>query len=129
MLVVRTSLKYSPIHGLGCFAEENIKKGQIVWEFDSRFDLEFSEDELKNFSPSYLDFLKVYSYTVIKDQKKIYVLCGDHARHMNHSESPNLLEAGTVNGQNIAARDIQAGEELTCNYLDFDDDAHLKLGK
>jgi SET domain-containing protein len=42
---------------------------------------------------------------------------------MNHSEKPNLLDLET----NIAARDIQAGEELTCNYYLFDLDADRKL--
>ena len=50
-------------------------------------------------------------------------LCGDHAKHMNHSDDPNLLDLET----NVAARDIAAGEELTCNYYIFDLDASRKL--
>lgn len=46
---------------------------------------------------------------------------------MNHSESPTLLE--TADGLNVAARDISAGEELTCNYNEFDKEAFHKLGK
>jgi SET domain-containing protein len=44
---------------------------------------------------------------------------------MNHSESPSLLE--TADGYNIAAHDIRKGEELTCNYQEFDRNADQKL--
>jgi SET domain-containing protein len=46
---------------------------------------------------------------------------------MNHSENPNLIEAGDGNAYNVAARDIKVGEELTCDYNAFDTDATFKL--
>ncbi len=46
MLVVKTFLKFSPIHGLGCFAGEDLKKGQLVWRFDPGIDLTFTEEEV-----------------------------------------------------------------------------------
>lgn len=125
MLVVRTSLRHSPIHGLGCYADEVIKKGQTVWRMDSGIDLEFSEEDLKKFPRSFVEFLKIYAYSPISEVEKKYILCIDHARHMNHSEDPNLIE--TEDGRNIAARDIKAGEELTCDYSKFDRDYLLKL--
>jgi SET domain-containing protein len=126
MLVVKTFLKYSSIHGLGCFAGEDIKKGQLVWRFDSGIDLTFGPDELKNLPMPFQEFLKIYAYSPAREPKS-FILCVDHARHMNHSEKPSLLE--TIEGHNIAARDISCGEELTCNYHDFDSDAETKLLK
>ncbi len=124
MMCVKSSVKYSPIHGLGCFADEKIKKGQVVWELNPKIDLEFSETELAAFSEITKDFLRTYSYGQQNASGKCYVLCGDHARHMNHADDPNLLE---VNGKNVAARDIEAGEELTCDYTIFDLDYRQKL--
>jgi SET domain-containing protein len=46
---------------------------------------------------------------------------------MNHSDHANLIEAGNGDAFNIAARDILAGEELTCDYNAFDTDASFKL--
>lgn len=128
MLLVRTSVRFSPIHGLGCFAEEDIPKGKVIWRFDPLLDLAIPEESIRNFPPAVSEFLQIYSYAEIRGGKKMYILCGDHARHMNHSESPNLLE-GYDHGEstNIAARDIKAGEELTCNYNEFDADASIKL--
>jgi hypothetical protein len=125
MLLVKTILKYSPIHGLGCFANEDIKKGDIVWMFRPDIDLVFTEKEIKNLPDSFCDFLKVYAYSPLHEKEKVFILCADHARHMNHSEGPSLLE--TDDGMNIASRDILIGEELTCNYHDFDQEADSKL--
>ncbi len=127
MLTVKTYLKYSEIHGLGCFAGEDIKKGQTVWRLDPGIDLVFTEEELKKLPDSFSEFLKVYAYSPLNDTEKKYILCADHARHMNHDENPNLLE--TPDGLNVALRDIKAGEELTCDYTQFDKDASYKLGK
>jgi SET domain-containing protein len=133
MLIVKTKLKYSEIHGLGCFAAEDIKKGQTVWRFDQGIDLTFSENDLKQLPTSFVEFLKTYAYSPLNyncnnnDNDKKYILCADNARHMNHSDDPNLDE--TPDGLNIALRNIKIGEELTCNYNQFDKDAAFKLGK
>jgi SET domain-containing protein len=125
MLIVKTHLKYSEIHGLGCFAGEDIKKGQTVWRFDPGIDLVFTEEQLKKLPPSFTDFLKVYAYSPLNESDKKFILCADHARHMNHDGNPNLLE--TPEGLNVALRNIKAGEELTCDYTQFDKDASDKL--
>jgi len=58
-------------------------------------------------------------------------LCADNAKHMNHSDSPNVVNGEDGDGveTNVAARDIEAGEELTCDYYSFDLDAARKLGR
>lgn len=127
MLLVKSFLKFSEIHGVGCFAAEDIKAGQIVWKFDPILDVEYTEEQAKSFHPAVTNFLSMYAYGQQEGGKKTFILCGDHARHMNHSEAPNLVEAGDGNAYNIAARDIKAGEELTCDYNAFDTDASFKL--
>ncbi len=120
MFTIKASVKFSPIHGLGCFAEQDIKKGEVVWRFDPRFDLEFEEASLGNLPPVTEEYLRMYTYGQITNGKKMVVLCGDHARHMNHSDHANVLEEGHDPGINIAGRDIKKGEELTCDYNSFD---------
>lgn len=125
MLIVHTTLKYSEIHGLGCFAAQDIKKGEVVWKLDTEFDLIFKVKDLQLHPAPFVQFLKMYSYRPIDSAEDVLILCCDHARHMNHSTEPNLLEG--VDGSNIAARDIKAGEELTCDYTLFDKDIDHKL--
>jgi hypothetical protein len=47
---------------------------------------------------------------------------------MNHSDTPNLYDTPD-NLQELASRDIEVGEELTCNYFLFDLHAAEKLGQ
>ncbi len=128
MLLVRTYVGPSPIHGTGCFAAERIKKGQVVWVLDKRIDGVIPVADLPQFPAPTQEFLLMYGYQTMHDDEKIIVLCGDHAKHMNHSEDPNLIEIADPDGADIAARDIELGEELTCNYYDFDLDGPRKLG-
>jgi SET domain-containing protein len=127
MLLVKSFLKFSEIHGVGCFTAEDIKAGQVVWSLDPILDVEIDANKISELPASVQSFLFMYAYGQISEEKKTFILCGDHARHMNHSEKPNLIEAGDGNAFNIAVRDIKAGEELTCDYNSFDTDASFKL--
>ena len=115
MFLVRTSLRPSAIHGIGVFTDEPIQKGQLVWEFDERIDLRIPLDEMKNFPPAMQEFLFHLSYVELVDGRKMMTLCADNAKYVNHADLPNLLDSED-NLREIAARDIAAGEELTCNY-------------
>jgi len=69
----------------------------------------------------------MYGHVEMRDGEKIVILCGDHAKHMNHSDEPYVIEGDEDRQDNIAARDIEVGEEMTCNYYSFDLDATRKL--
>jgi len=124
MLLVRTEVKPSPIHGLGVFALEPIKKGQLIWEYDERIDERIREDELDTLPEAIQEFLSIYGYIEVLDGVRVVTLCGDNSRHMNHDDNPNCLGVGPVN---VAAWDIGVGEELTCDYYSFDPEAAAKI--
>jgi SET domain-containing protein len=126
MLLVKTSIHPSDIHGLGVFSNEAIKKDQVVWQHDPRIDIRFAYDELDSFPESMQYFFSIWGYVEMVDGKKVVTLSTDHARHMNHSDDPNLIDHGE---KLVAAHDIAAGVELTCNYHDSDLEANHKLGK
>lgn len=115
MLLVKTQVKSSPIAGLGLFAAEPIKAGDVWWRFDERIDRTFSQDDYENLPEQTKDWLKTYAYL----QGGIWVLCGDHGMFVNHSETPNSITAGN---ESIALRDIAAGEEIVENYREFCED-------
>jgi len=123
MLLIKTSLRLSPIHGIGCFTEEKIRNGQVIWEFDERIDLRIPVSKLSEYPLPIQEFLSIYGYAEMYEGQKVMILCGDHSRHFNHSENPNLMDTPL---KSIAIRDIEAGEELTCNYHSFDLDADQK---
>ena len=128
MFVVRTSLRPSSIQGLGCFAEEPIRKGQVVWQFDPRLDIRIPLAELSSFPPALQEHFRTYTYVEQIGDQELMVYCADLSKHMNHSDSPNLIDTPD-NLQEIAACDIVVGEELTCNYFASDLHAAEKLGR
>lgn len=126
MFVVKTSLRPSLIQGLGCFAEEPIHKGQIVWEFDPRLDIRIPFSALDQFPDFMREHFIVYTYVEMLNGQEMMVYCADFSKHMNHSDDPNLFDTED-NLREIAVRDIAVGEELTCNYYKSDLHATEKL--
>ncbi|MBF0561154.1 MAG: SET domain-containing protein [Alphaproteobacteria bacterium] len=122
MLQVKTYISASSIHGIGLFAAEPIPKGTVIWRFDERIDRRFTRAERNELPQPTLSFITTYSYPEVVGGD-VYLLDGDHARFMNHSDNPNTdCEKDT-----ISIRDIAYGEELLCDYRQFDPDHFKKL--
>jgi uncharacterized protein len=121
MLLVRTSLRPSPIHGMGCFAEEPIKNGQVIWVFNPFMDVRLPVEEVAKFPEAIREFWGMYAYEEIHNEVRTATLSCDFSRHMNHSATPNIHKGTT------ATRDIEVGEELTCDYYTFALDADRLL--
>lgn len=121
MLKVKTYLDRSGLHGIGLFASEEIKEGEIVWQLNRMVDICFTPEQWKAMhaecSPESLAEIQKYSYK----EGGNYYLCADNAQFMNHSEhNPNVHNM--PGGQSmVAMRNISKGEELTCNYFQYCD--------
>ncbi|MBD2767882.1 SET domain-containing protein [Hymenobacter sp. BT664] len=106
-----TELRFiSPEIGFGVVATKLIPKGTITWVFDS-LDQIISPRALQQMDPLQQVFLEKYCY---RDHHGDYVLCGDHARFVNHSFRSSCIS--TAYDCELAVRDIQPGEELTDDY-------------
>ena len=114
MMMVDTELRLSPIHGIGVFLLEPVRKGGLVWRFDSRVDRVYSEDEAATLPDRMQRFLRTYS--TFHAATGLWVLCGDNGRHFNHSDTPNTVSDGIAFGHDHAAEDLAAGAELTSDY-------------
>jgi hypothetical protein len=116
MLLVKTQLGISPIHGIGLFAAQFIPKGTVTWEYSPDFDKSYEEGDVARMHHAVKEQFLRYAY--FDNALCRYVLCFDDQRFINHcSESPNILS--TVR-RDVAARDIYEGEELVCNYNCYD---------
>lgn len=128
MFVVRTSMHYSLIHGGGVFLEQPVQQAQVLWPYDPRLDLAILADEIEDYPLVVQDYFRVDTFTAGVGGQLVRILCADNARHVIHENTPNLID--TPDGlQEIAARDIAEGEELTCNYFTSDLEAAAKLGR
>lgn len=113
MLLVKTYLDKSPIHGLGVFAGEFIRKNTRIWRFVEGFDRFYSPKEFARLPKPARDFIRFHGYRVDGE----ILLTVDHDRHMNHSDAPNTY---LKNGYAIARVNIRKGEEITNDYREFD---------
>ena len=117
MFLVPVRLGLSPIHGFGVFAAEPIPSGTRVWEFTEGVDYRLPEPVVESCPEPYQADLLKYAY---RDSNGDYILCGDAARFMNHSDNPSCDDSGDL--YTVARIDIAAGQELTCDYRTFDAD-------
>lgn len=115
MFRVPTYVSRSSIHGFGVFAAEPITRGTVIWMFDEGADWMLSEQEMAAFPQKLQAQMEAWTYQA---EDGNYVLCSDGAKFMNHSFEPNCDDSGWL--QTVAAKDIAAGEELTCDYREFD---------
>lgn len=117
MLLIDTYVGPSPIEGVGVFAAEPIKAGQLIYRFDPDFDRLISRSEFQALPASIQRFVDRYTYPH-PAQPDVFVLDADNGRHMNHCEDPNTDFRDAIYGR--AVRDIAPGEEITCNYAEFE---------
>ncbi|MGK9165729.1 SET domain-containing protein-lysine N-methyltransferase [Inquilinus limosus] len=112
MFLVPTYVAPSAIHGLGVFAAAPIAKGTPIWRFDPAIDKVVPQDVVAALPEVPRRFFETYAY-LSPDIPGGYVVNGDDARFLNHDDDPNTDNSGPVT---LAARDIAAGEEITCDY-------------
>lgn len=113
MLLVKTYLDNSPIHGIGVFAGEPIPKGTKVWTFADGFDRCFTERQFRKLPKPAREFIGYYGYRV---DGEIILTC-DNDRYTNHSDNANTH---WHRGFMRARRAIAKGEEITNDYREFD---------
>jgi SET domain-containing protein len=113
MLLIKTYLDESVIHGLGVFASEYIRKGTKVWRFVPDFDRVWSPREFAKLPKPARDFIQRHGYRVDGE----ILLTADHDHHINHSEDANTR---WHNGHIVARRDIPKGTEITNDYRMLD---------
>ncbi len=121
MLLVKTKIQESPIHGVGLFADQFIPKGTEVWRFTHGFDQKFTREQILSFP----ELVQIYLYKYSWKSKKtgLYCFSSDNGKYFNHSENPNVLSS-YENGEDEvitrAIRDIQIGEEILDDYSSFE---------
>jgi uncharacterized protein len=115
MIIVPTYLNNSQIHGFGVFAKQFIAKGSKVWEFHPTFDIRFSEEELNALPEATRGEIEIHLYQPESGGTLYYE--STMGKYMNHSREPNVDFSEVEIGW--ATRDIQPGEELTCDYRQF----------
>ena len=96
--------------GHGLFATRLIPRGTITWT-KCAFDRVFTPSEVATLAEPYRRIVEIFSYV---DTAGDSVLCWDGARNINHSCDRNTLSI--IHAVDLAIRDIEPGEQITCEY-------------
>lgn len=123
MMMVDTELRLSTIHGIGVFLLQPVRKGDLIWQFDTRIDRVYDENELESLPESAREYLR--TYCTWHEATGLWVLCGDNGRHFNHSPNPNTISDAVAFGHDHAAADLPAGTELTSDYATICDSVRI----
>ena len=119
MLMVKTYLGKSKIHGIGLFSKEFIPRGKVIWKFVRIIDRVIPEKDMIRIK-GYYNFdqyiFKQFRSRCSRLDDGSYIMYGDDSSFINHSINSNLEMSGA---KMIAKRDIQIGDELTEDYLEI----------
>jgi SET domain-containing protein len=113
MLLVKTYLDKSPIHGIGVFAGQFIRKDTKIWRFVIGYDRYYTPKQFARLPKPARDHLKQHAYRWAGE----ILFSVDNDAHMNHSDNPNTY---LKNGYALARRNIRKGEEITNDYREFE---------
>ncbi len=117
-------LRPSKIEGVGCFTMAPIKKGEVadIWDAtDCKFVPEAEADERVDLCETYC-VATTGGYYCPLDFRRMSV-----GWYLNHSDTPNL--ASNDKDVYFAIRDIAAGEELTIDYAQLDENVDNRIDK
>ena len=117
MLLVPNYIGPSRIEGVGVFAAAPISRGTVIWSLDERFDQVLSVAEIAALGDEQRRFVERYGYPHTQ-RPELTIIELDNGRFMNHADDPNTEFTDPVIGWTI--RDIAEGEEITCNYAEFE---------
>jgi len=117
MLLISTYVGQSSIEGLGVFSGEYVPCGRLIWSLNPKFDIFVNETEIGALPPQVQGFLARYSYPHL-EMDGYRVIDMDNGKFMNHSLSPNT--DFRIFDRGYALADIAPGDEITCNYHEFD---------
>jgi SET domain-containing protein len=128
MMLIETCVRPSGIHGLGLFTVRPVSRGTPIWRFEPGFDHDFSPAQFAALPLLAQKHTRWFCFVSRLDGHVI--LSGDHACFINHSPAPNTgaLPDAPPPVVTVALRDLAPGEEITCNYFDYDADTRWKLG-
>ncbi len=115
MFLIKTYLSKSAIHGLGVFAGEHIPKGTVISRMAPGFDQVWDLAEFEALPELAQDYIQRNGW--LNNGK--YYMNIDHGLFTNHSRDANV--ATQPDDSEVAVRDIAKGEEITCNYTEFNE--------
>jgi SET domain-containing protein len=116
MMMIPVDVRPSEIHGTGIFAKAHIRLNRVIWQYEPTVDRAIPPLVVKHSDPYLAEFIRARGY--LSTQRPQWILCCDDAQYWNFprkGEKANTRLGDVQEGEHLilAARDIEAGEEIT----------------
>jgi SET domain-containing protein len=125
MIHIDYKLKESDLHGIGLFTTEPIKKGDLVYTASPLLDLNITQEQFDGLSEKERQEILWWGFFDEPSQK--WHVDFDVSKFINHATQATVTQSIEHDeAYLVAARDIEAEEELTQNYLEFESEEDLR---
>lgn len=119
MILIEYEIRNSKIHGAGMFTKQNIKKGELIAKSSPELDVDITEEIFNTLREKEKSELLYWGF--YDKSQNVYHCDFDNTKFINHSINGNITQDQRYQDMYlIAKRDIDAREELTQNYLEFE---------
>jgi SET domain-containing protein len=107
------------------FADQDIKQGEVIYTASPLLDLNISGNTFEKLSQIEKNEVRYWGFWI--ESEKVWHVDFDMSKFINHSFKANTTQDPShVDAYLLAVRDINIGEELTQNYLEFETEEDLK---
>ncbi len=125
MIHIKYKLDKSVSHGIGLFADEDMKAGQLVYTASPILDLNITQEQFDSLDDKEKEEIRWWGFKI--EDEGIWHVDFDVSKFINHSYDATLTQDPKhKDAYLIATRDVKVGEELTQNYLEFESTEDLK---
>lgn len=125
MIHIKYALKASGLHGIGLFADQTIRKGAIVYTASPLLDLNITQEQFDSLHQKEKDEILWWGF--FDEPSQMWHVDFDVSKFINHSYDATLAQDPSLDEAHlVATRDIEIGEELTQNYLEFESPEDLQ---
>lgn len=125
MMHIKYKLDRSEFHGIGLFADQDLKIGQLVYTASPLLDLNLSKEQFESLDETEKQEVRWWGFQI--PETKQWHVDFDVSKFINHSDKPTVTQnPNETAAWLVTTRDVAKGEELTQNYLEFESSDDLK---
>ena len=127
MIHVDYKLEKSEKHGVGLFADQDIKKGQLIYTASPLLDLNITQEQFDALHER--EKKEILWWGFFDEPGQRWHVDFDVSKFINHAPADEATVTQDENHEEaylVATQDIQKGQELTQNYLEFETQEDLE---
>ncbi len=127
MIHIDYKLDKSNKHGIGLFADKDLKKGQLIYTASPLLDVNITQEQFNSLTDREKEEFQWWGF--FDEQNHLWHVDFDVSKFINHTDKREAtVTQDKTKGDTylVAVRDVKKGEELTQDYLEFESEEDLK---